>query len=370
MKIAIIRAEVSYTKGGAERYAANLCRELCEMGHEVWLLSEKLGVDVHPGIQHVPIKVRHLSSATRHRSFHENAQAALTAIQPDQTIALSRSFPSDAFRVSDPLHCFWMGIRYPGRFRSFVEHLNPRHRTILGLERAIFDPQNTRTIVTNSQLSKALIAEFYPNYPQERIRVIYNGVDHAQFRGKNQMRKSSSLQLLFVGQDFKRKGLTAVISAVAAAIAQGCDCRLSVVGRDEPSPYQAQANLLGIGDKVRFTGSTKNIAVAYQEADLFVFPSHYDPFANVVLECLACGTPVITTTTNGSSEVVLEGKNGYVLEGQSSCLAADISSRILSFNSLPESAMAEMGLQARQTAEKFTIRKNAEQLLEHLQSEV
>jgi UDP-glucose:(heptosyl)LPS alpha-1,3-glucosyltransferase len=370
MKIAVIRSEVSYAKGGAERYAANLSRVLCEMGHEVWVLAEILGEDVHPAIHYVPIKVQHWSSAARHRSFQENAQAALANIEPEQTIALARSFPSDAFRVSAPLHCFWMGIRYPGMLRSFIEHLNPRHRTILRLERAIFDPHNTRSIVTNSQLSKKLIGKFYPTFPQERIRVIYNGVDHDQFKVGSRAREDSTLRLLFVGQDFKRKGLAAVISAVAAAIAQGCDCQLRVVGRDDAAPYQTLADQLSIGERIHFTGATKNIEAAYQGADLFVFPSLYDPFANVVLECLACGTPVITTTTNGSSEVIIEGANGYVVEGQSSDLVTDITSRILNFAALPESTVAEMRSHARQTAENFTVRKNAEQFLQHLQSDV
>ena len=166
MKIAVIRSECSFTKGGAERYAANLCRELCNMGHEVWVLAEIFDPKIHPDLKHIPIKVNRATSSLRNQSFNNNAQEAVKTIETDAVIALSRSSPSDAFRVSDPLHCFWMTIRYPGKIHRFLQSLNPRHKTILKMEKAILDPANTRMIVTNSQLSKKIIGEYY-NYPQE-----------------------------------------------------------------------------------------------------------------------------------------------------------------------------------------------------------
>lgn len=366
MKIAIIRSEVSYSKGGAERYAANLCRELCRMGHHVWVLAEKLGPHAPSEVEHLPIKINHTTSSQRTYSFQRNAQAALRTIRPDQTIALSRCYPSDAFRVSDPLHCFWMGIRYPGKVRRFLESLNPRHRAILRMERAILDPRNTRTIVTNSELSKKLIARYYPDYPQDRIRVIYNGVDHDQFSPDTALRTRECLQLLFVGQDFKRKGLAVVLSGMARALKAGCDCKLHIIGRDNPAPYRDLANSLGIAARVEFSGPTTTIQDAYRDADLLVFPSLYDPFANVVLESLACGTPVITTTTNGSSEIIEEGKNGYVICGESNQLTAELAARIIQFFEKSDEGRQEMRQRSRGTAETFTTRANAMQFVEHL----
>ena len=191
------------------------------------------------------------------------------------------------------------------------------------MERAILDPSNTRMIVTNSKLSKKIIGEYY-DYPQEKIHVIYNGVDHQQFVADTSLREGDVLELLFVGQDFKRKGLAPVIEALALAKNAGHTCKLRVIGRDNPSPYQEQAKKLGVQDLVTFEGPTRQIQDAYRNADLFVFPSLYDPFANVVLESLACGLPAITTTTNGSSEIITEGKDGYVIEGATDHLATDI----------------------------------------------
>lgn len=366
MKIAVIRSECSYTKGGAERYAANLCRELVSLGHQVWVLAEKFDPKIHPDLIYVPIKVNHSTSWSKNYSFNKNSQEALKGLNADLVLALSRSYPADAFRVSDPLHRFWMKVRYPGRFHRFLQTLNPRHRAILNLENQILDPANTRMIITNSALSKKIIREYY-DYPDERIHVIYNGVDHEQFFPLiKPSEKGRPTQLLFVGQDFKRKGLADVIRALAIVRDRGGDCSLRVIGRDRPAPYRALAIELGIGAYVHFEGPTKMIQAAYRAADLFVFPTHYDPFANVCLEAMACGLPVITTTTNGASEVIDEGIDGYVVGGAPASLVNQLSEKIFAFQKLDVASRETMKRAAAMKASRFTIRANAEAVIEAL----
>jgi UDP-glucose:(heptosyl)LPS alpha-1,3-glucosyltransferase len=366
MKIAVIRMECSYRKGGAERYAANLCKALAGMGHQVWVLAETFDPEIHPDLIHIPIKVDRTTSWSRNNSFNRNSQEAARKLSPDAVLALSRSFPSDAFRVSDPLHRFWMTIRYPGKWHRWLQELNPRHRAILKLENAILDPANTRMIITNSQLSKTVIREYY-DYPAERIHVIYNGVDLDKFRpSPRHADPEGPVRLLFVGQDFKRKGLSPVIEALAQVRARGLHCQLRVIGRDNPEPYRQQATHLGVADHVIFEGPTGTIQNAYQAADLFVFPTLYDPFANVCLEALACGLPVLTTTTNGSSEVVSEGIDGYVIDGNPSGLANRISEKAVAFCQLTPPDRETMRHQARTKAEGFTTEANAATVVELL----
>ncbi|MES2997362.1 MAG: glycosyltransferase family 4 protein [Verrucomicrobiota bacterium] len=360
MKIAVIRKECSFRMGGAERYAANLCRAWADMGHTVYVLAERCDDDIHPDLIHVPIQVDHRSSWAKNNSFHRNSQKAVTTLEVDAVLALSRSFPADAFRVSDPLHDFWMSIRYPGKFHRFLQRLNPRHRAILALERGIFDTVNTRFIITNSQLSKRLIPQSHP-YPADRIHVIYNGVDLEKFRpvARPSGRDDGAVDLLFVGQDFKRKGLGPLIEALVIVKERGCAFRLRVIGRDRPAAYRKLAARLGLTDRVIFEGPSGSIQNAYQSADLFVFPSLYDPFANVCLEALACGLPVLTTDTNGSSEVIEEDGDGYVVAGAVATLAEQLAAAICRFCALPAAERETMRTRARAKAENFTIEANA-----------
>ena len=60
-------------------------------------------------------------------------------------------------------------------------------------------------------------------------------------------------------------------------------------------------------------GSQKDVIPYYQAADLFILPSHYDPFGLVGAEALACGCPSILSSSSGCSALISEGKNGYIL---------------------------------------------------------
>src|SRR5690606_7825731 len=158
----------------------------------------------------------------------------------------------------------------------------------LNLEKAILDPANTRSILTNSQLSKKIIAETYP-FPPERIHVVYNGVDHDQFSpGDRRDDGRQEIQLLFVGQDFKRKGLAPLLAASPRVRREGVPCRLPVIGRGRPKPYPQRSTQWAGARAVSFEGPTREMQQAYRATDLFVFPTLYDPFANVCLEAMAC----------------------------------------------------------------------------------
>jgi len=85
------------------------------------------------------------------------------------------------------------------------------------------------------------------------------------------------------------------------------------------------AEALGVADVIQYAGTTDAPERFYAAADVFCFPSYYDPCANVVLEALACGLPVVTSTTNGSGEILTAGKEGYAVdpddaEGMGECI--------------------------------------------------
>jgi UDP-glucose:(heptosyl)LPS alpha-1,3-glucosyltransferase len=337
------------------------------MEHQVFVVAREWDEDIHPDLVHVPVKVSNRSSAARNLSFHRNSQKAVRGLDVDRVYALSRTYPADAFRVSDPLHATWLDIRYPGKLRNKLERLNPRHRAILALERGICDDTHTGVIITNSAWARHQILAHY-DYPAERIHVVYNGVDLDCFRPSGAgMPEDGPLRLLFVAQDFARKGLGFILDALSQLHAQGIDCHLSVVGRDDPRSFRQQAQQLGVAQVVDFYESTSRIQDFYNAADLLVFPTLSDPFANVCLEALACGLPVMTTTYNGAAEILTEGQTGYVLEADRP-LVPQIVAGIARFSCLSRQQHMDMAHQARLCAEGFTIQHNAQRTLEVLAS--
>jgi glycosyltransferase involved in cell wall biosynthesis len=92
---------------------------------------------------------------------------------------------------------------------------------------------------------------------------------------------------------------------------------LWVAGGDDPAPYERLARELGVGERVRFLGHRSDVVGLMRAADVFVLPASYEPFGLVVLEALACGTPVITSRAAGVAELVTDGREGYLVDDPS-----------------------------------------------------
>jgi UDP-glucose:(heptosyl)LPS alpha-1,3-glucosyltransferase len=323
--------------------------------------------DLHPDLAHVPIRVSAFGSAAKNLSFHRNSQKALKQLRVDRVYALSRSYPADALRVSDPLHAAWMKQRYRSPWRLSLERLNPRHRAILCLEGAIFNPANTRVVITNSNLTKSQVHQLY-GYPPERIHVVYNGVDLDKFSAAARPAPvSKTIRLLFVGMDFRRKGLAHLLRGISQIKPRSVVCSLDVVGKGDERSFRRLAENLGLSRVVRFHGPAPDVEAFYCRADLLVLPTQNDPFANVCLEALACGLPVVTTAANGAAEIVRDGEPGFILDGADD-LADQIAARISFFAAMPMARRRHMEQMARRSAEGFTIGRNVDETLKILGS--
>ncbi len=126
--------------------------------------------------------------------------------------------------------------------------------------------------------------------------------------------------VLFAGNDFQRKGLQLLLEALA--MVRDEKLKLIVASLDPPGRYARWAAANGLGKNVVFAGHQKKMEKLYGASDLFILPTRYDAFANVCLEALACGVPVITTRTNGASELIENGRNGYVMAATTAAVLA------------------------------------------------
>jgi UDP-glucose:(heptosyl)LPS alpha-1,3-glucosyltransferase len=134
--------------------------------------------------------------------------------------------------------------------------------------------------------------------------------------------------------------------------------RLFVIGTDNHTTYQRWVVKNGLTDQVLFLGPKRNIEKYYAASDIFVLPTLYDAFANVCLEAMACGLPVITTDSNGAADLILDRKNGYILKTQR---ADELAARIKALES--ESDRVKMGTAAAAEAAIFTMEKHLSEVL-------
>jgi len=157
--------------------------------------------------------------------------------------------------------------------------------------------------------------------PEARIAVLRNGVDLDLFRPRDRVRVRADLGLdgpviLSVGHLIPRKGHDLVIAALASLPEL---CLLIAGSGPEEAALRSLADRLGVSARVRFLGAVAHEALPeiYSTADALVLASSREGWPNVLLEAMACGTPVVATAVDGSPEVVAAPAAGRVVETRS-----------------------------------------------------
>jgi D-inositol-3-phosphate glycosyltransferase len=163
---------------------------------------------------------------------------------------------------------------------------------------------------------------------ERKIRIIPCGVNLELFqpRDRTACRRRLGIPVdrqvvLFVGRFAALKGVDALLGAVADLAPRMPGLRLVVAGGDGPQSSNGRllarlAKSLDIQDRVWFAGRIQQgeLPVYYNAADLLVVPSHYESFGLVVLEALACGTPVAATRVGAVETIIHPGINGTIID--------------------------------------------------------
>jgi len=366
MKIAFIRRKFDINGGGAEKVAANFVSEFISRGHSITVFAEKFNAEKNENLQWVKIPSSIISLGSKTSDFHGNVQKKLKHSSFDIVYSMCRTYPVDVFRVTEQLHAEWMPIQY-----SKFAKLNPRHRSILTLEKKLFNVENVRHVVTNSELVKKQINERF-SYPSGNISVIRNGIDRKKFSPpqssgeKLELRKKLGLPanrfiLLFVAGNFRIKGLEQAIMTLAG-LNMGIrkNTILLVAGGDNPQRYIKQAESLGVENNIIFGGASRNMRDFYAASDMLFYPSMYEPFANVCLEASACALPVLTTALNGSSELFKNRTNGYIVSNHEKI--EDMKKYITDFYNKSEQEKKAFSEASFKASEAYSWNKHAEEL--------
>jgi starch synthase len=181
-------------------------------------------------------------------------------------------------------------------------------------------------IIAVSEGTRADILRAYPDVKADRIHVIYNGVDLAEYQKTSETKALTDYGIdpaepyvLFVGRITRQKGVTHLVDAIrylpretqvvlcagapdTPQIAAEMRQKIENARRDHP-------HIIWIEKMV-----TKHEATQlYSNARVFCCPSVYEPFGIVNLEAMACCTPVVASATGGIKEVVVDGETGYLV---------------------------------------------------------
>ena len=174
-------------------------------------------------------------------------------------------------------------------------------------------------VIVNSNYMKNEVQRLF-GLPFEKINVVANGVNLNKFSGMDRdysFRRRYAMDnekiILFMGRLVYEKGIQNLIAAMPKVLAGYHDAKLVIAGKggmmDE---LRAQANALGLGEKVYFAGymNGKDVEKMYKAADISVFPSTYEPFGIVALEGMLAERPIVVSDAGGLGEIVEHRETG------------------------------------------------------------
>jgi len=369
MKFATAILDFSRRRGGAERYVVDLCTRMAKEGHEVHVYAEHWEEEGQ-GIHLHRVKTLSFPKSLRLLSFAIKATREMKKGDYDVTLGVGNTLEANVLQPHGGVHraWFWRSLRaynnpimwtmkYLGRVLSFKQWVSG------WIENAPYRGKTLPRIIAISDMVKQDIIRWY-KIPEEKITIVYNGVDIERFHPRNrqfrdEVRKRHGIGeefvILFVSNNFRMKGLGFLIKALVHLKKEGhLPCKLLILGRDRRDSYLRLAKRMGVFKQIVFAGSTDEPEKYYGAADLLVHPTFYDACSLTVLEALASGLPVITTSSNGASGVMAQSLDWLIISDPRD--EKKIGQKIIEMMN-PET-LDESSRRARRLAERYSLEKN------------
>lgn len=351
-------AHVIAPVGGQELVTSRLLHGLVERGHPVTVIAGRVeslpptGVAVHlargPGR---PASVRFPTFMAEAARLIRHHGAGLL-----HTTGAIVSFPIHVATMHFCHHAYRYEVAVRRASQDTAQHrLNERLFTTMSLkaESWCYRPSHTARLVP---VSRGLGREAQRYFPAmaSRMTSISNAVDTKRFRPDERRRaelraelgiQPDALLALFVGGDWRRKGLEFAIRSLATAP----EWHLAVVGAGPTERATTWAHEAGVADRLILAGPRDDTERWYAASDAFVFPSSYEAAPLVGYEALASGVPLVASRVNGIEDLLVDGETGFFTDRDPLCIAAKL--RNLADNPQHRAHMAQA---ARATSQRHT----------------
>ncbi len=372
-KVCFISPEYWPLTGGTGSYVYYLSNELLKKDYKIYVVTgsnQTKDIKVNPQldvsflkIPKMPIVKSFMLAGNSYRKLQSVRDTANVDIMHPQ-LPLTPSFavpPNFGKSLVCTVHSTWKGEAEAIRGEPYMR-LNANEKFLVSFNwfLRIFEEgmlYRARKIIAVSNFTKWELVNYY-KIPEGKIRVIHNGVDINKFKPAEDKRKVKAelgfnpddIAIVSVGRLYARKGLFTLIQSIPVVIKRFPNAKFIISGKgqsDEMKKLIAHAEKIGVKNNIIFTGyyPDKKLPKLYQAADVFAFSTFYEHHPFAVLEALATGLPVVTTTVGGIPETIESGKNGFLVEPFNEKQFAE---KILYLLEHPAFA-AEMGALARKT---------------------
>ncbi|MFW8744744.1 glycosyltransferase family 4 protein [Mesorhizobium japonicum] len=311
MKLCFVIKSLYCIAGGAERVICEISSEMCARGHDVVLVTcDHPGQDPFFNLDH---RVQRINLGLGDPGAFSNLWVTLSRMKalrqivmenrPDVVIGFMHS-------IFVPLGFSLIGTQVP---LIGSEHTVPEYYRKRPLEKILLvlvAPFVSRVTVLSESIKKR-----YPTILQRKMIAISNPLRAARTQSRDE-NENDRFTLLSIGRLDEGKNHQALIRAFAKIASEFPMWDLEIIGEGILRPnLELLVESLNIGSRVRMPGAIRLIESAYQNADLFVIPSHYEAFGLVTAEAMTYGLPVVGfSDCPGTNELIESGKTGILVD--------------------------------------------------------
>nr|WP_281430376.1 glycosyltransferase family 4 protein [Salinicola acroporae] len=294
---------------GASRNAFEQAAALKTLGYRVTILAERGRRELAEaaGAELVRLKRWPFKGPFRRFWFNRRVQAWCRRHRPAMLVSHGDVETPDVVYMHNCVHL--ASQRIHGRDL-------PAGHEVAAIHDQVLTGARFRRLAVNSQM---MAKDFRDRYgiDDSRIEISYPGYDPEIFNlerataGRAARRRELGIEDdtrligLITSGNFTKRNVAGFIE-MAAGLEQRLPgrCRFLVVGKDDFAPYQRQAERAGIAERFLWRSTVSDVETIYGALDLFVLPAHIEEFGRVSLEAMACGTPVLLSSTTGAAELL------------------------------------------------------------------
>ncbi|MEC9483036.1 MAG: glycosyltransferase family 4 protein [Halomonas sp.] len=318
---------------GASRNAFEQAAALQELGYRVVILAERGSAELakRAGVTLVKLPRWPLKGKFRRFWFNRRVQAWCKQYRPDLLVSHGDTVSTDVVYMHNCVHL--------ASQRIHGQELPPKHE-VAAIHDHVLRQGRFKRVATNSRM---MAEDFKARYglAEEQLEISYPGYDPEQFNpDRARQERQATRASLGVGKDdflvglitsgnFKKRNVAGFVE-IAGHLERRLPgrCRFLVVGKDDATPYQRQAQTLGLEDRFIWRSTVPQVERFYGALDVFVLPAHIEEFGRVALEAMACGTPVVLSAWVGSAELIRDQHPELIIEGSNESWATRIESLV------------------------------------------
>lgn len=372
MKVAFLIERLDSRRGGMETSATEFLTEMTLLGPEIQVVTQIASPEFSIAPVH-QLGVRGAGRAARYRNFVRGADEFLKTTRWDVVHAVTPCLNCNLYQprsgITQQALNRTIAVRKNSLTRSLWKMgaaLNFKQRLLQNLEQQLLSREKPPMVAALSHFMRRQLESSYA-LPKENVRDVFNGVTvplpdaHERQAIRKKLRQETGFNendsvALFSGHNFRRKGLSNILEALAKSSAQNWN--LLVAGKDSPVRFQKLARELGITNRVKFLGSRSDVRQLYLAADVCVLPSYYDPCSRTILEAMSLGVPCIATVFDGSSECITHGENGFILQSPDD--VEEMAAHLALLNN--RSIQTKMSEKAVALREKLSMRRHTKEI--------